>query len=297
MSSSQESLFQNCPICGSKKFISILKLKDYSISQENFSLKSCTKCNFLITHPQPKLKQLAQYYKSESYISHSATRKGIINKLYHRVQQNNLKRKFNAVKKYVPRGTWMDYGAGNGAFLKYLINQKIKVEGFEPDEGARKIAKERGVDIKNSNLYQKGNNNYVAITMWHVLEHIPNLNEILELHYSNLVEGGKLVIAVPNYRSYDAGYYKKYWAAYDVPRHLWHFDEERLIELLSKHNFTHIKTAPMIFDSFYVSMLSEKYKKGFLARGVLIGAISNLKAALKQHPYSSQIYVFEKKPI
>lgn len=286
-----------CPICNSKEFIEFLKVKDYSISQENFTIETCSNCSFLLTNPQPKKENLSAYYKSEDYISHSGTRKGIINTLYHYVQKSNLKQKFKAVSKNVPRGTWMDYGAGNGAFLKYLKQQNISSVGYEPDEDARKLGTASGATILDSAKYQPAEGQYAAITMWHVLEHIPELNEIIKTHNSNLKENGILVIAVPNHRSYDAKYYKNFWAAYDVPRHLWHFTEPDILNLASQHGFEHIKTSPMIFDSYYVSMLSEKYKKGNMIRGVFLGALSNLYARVSDLPFSSQFYVFRKKSI
>lgn len=286
-----------CPICDSTTFQIKMEVNDYSISKENFNLETCSSCSFVLTNPRPKNKNLSAYYKSEEYISHSGTRNGVINKLYHYVQKYNLKRKYKSFHKTVPRGTWMDYGAGNGAFLKYLKDQNHSAIGYEPDEDARKIGTNNGLTIVDSEKYKHEEGKYAAITMWHVLEHIPELNEILQIHYSNLMDNGILVIAVPNHLSYDACYYKNFWAAYDVPRHLWHFSEKDVLTLASKHGFEHIKTSPMVFDSYYVSMLSEKYKNGSMIRGGIIGALSNLYARVSGYPFSSQIYVFGKKPI
>ena len=286
-----------CPICDSKSFHKKMEVGDYSISKEIFTLEVCSSCSFLITNPRPKNELLPDYYKSEEYISHSGTRKGIINKLYHYVQKHNIKRKYKSFYKSVPRGTWMDYGAGNGAFLKYLKEQKLSSVGYEPDEAARNIGTHNGMTILDSVEYKPGEGEYAAITMWHVLEHVPELNEIIQIHKSNLMDNGILVIAVPNHLSYDACYYKNFWAAYDVPRHLWHFSENDIMALTSKHGFEHVKTSPMVFDSYYVSMLSEKYRRGNMIRGVIIGAISNIYARVSGYPFSSQIYVFRKKTI
>ena len=286
-----------CPICDSTKFQKKSDIKDYSISQEIFGLVTCANCSFVITSPRPEDDRLFEYYKSEDYISHSGTKKGFVNKLYHQFQKLNLRLKFNAISRNVPRGTWMDYGAGNGAFLNFLKSKNISSEGFEPDEKARTLGAKKGTKINDSALYKINTKEYAAITMWHVLEHVPNLNEIISSHHSNLISNGILTIAVPNYLSYDSCYYKNYWAALDVPRHLWHFSEKDIKALLSKHGFEHIKTKPMPFDSYYVSMLSEKYKNGILLRGTVIGMISNIYARLSGYPFSSQIYIFRKKSI
>ena len=295
--STSQTVILTCPICESKSFKHALTLKDYSISKEDFKIVKCTTCSFLITNPRPGDNELSKYYESEEYISHSGTKKGLINTLYHQVQKINLKLKYIAYAKYVPRGTWMDYGAGNGAYLEFLKSKNISCEGFEPDSKARKIASQKGIKIQDSWEYKNKSKEYASITMWHVLEHVANLNDIILRHKSNLIAGGILTIAVPNHNSFDAKHYKEFWAAYDVPRHLWHFTEKDIRALLTKHGFEHIKTSSMIFDSFYVSMLSEKYKGNSPLKGIIIGAISNYKARTGQSSFSSQIYIFRKKTV
>lgn len=295
--SSGMTLILTCPICHSKSFKKAFQLKDYSISHEDFNLVKCTTCGFLLTNPRPIDEELPKYYQSEDYISHSGTKKGLINTLYHQFQKLNLILKYKAFAKHVPRGTWMDYGAGNGAFLNFLKSKNISCEGFEPDERARKIGTQKGIKIQDALEYRASSKEYAAITMWHVLEHVPNLHEIIAKHKTNLVDGGILTIAVPNHKSYDATHYENFWAAYDVPRHLWHFSEKDVKALLEKNGFDYISTKPMVFDSYYVSMLSEKYKKGSIIKGALIGLISNLKARTSDTSFSSQIYIFRKKSL
>lgn len=294
---SSMTVILTCPICDSKSFRPVRTVQDYSISKAEFQLVNCTTCSFLLTNPRPTEKELSKYYDSEEYISHSGTRKGLVNMLYHQFQKLNFRLKYKAFERYVPRGTWMDYGAGNGAFLDYLKSKNISGEGYEPDGKARKIGSRKGIKIQDSAEYKSTSKEYASITMWHVLEHIPDLNEILQKHRTNLIPGGILTIAVPNHNSYDAQYYKNFWAAYDVPRHLWHFTEKDIRSLLNKNGFKHITTMPMVLDSFYVSMLSEKYRNKHILRGILIGAVSNIKAITKSSSFSSQIYVFRKESI
>lgn len=260
-----------------------------------FELVTCANCSFVITSPRPETKYLSRYYESDTYISHSATNKGIINKLYHQVQRFNLKKKYKAVSSFVPRGTWMDYGAGNGAFLSYIKEKSHSVVGFEPDKKARSLGAKKGISIVDSVGYPTSEGKYASITMWHVLEHVPELKDIIRTHHHHLLDEGILTIAVPNHLSYDARFYKDYWAAYDVPRHLWHFSEKNIQELVIPEGFEFIKKVPMVFDSYYVSMLSEKYKKGSIIRGAFLGLISNFYARLSGYPFSSQIYIFRKK--
>ncbi len=288
----------NCPVCKSDSFSPFLTCKDYTVSQQNFGIVSCTKCNFKFTNPRPEDEKLGEYYKSEDYISHSNTSKGIISKLYKSVRNYTLNKKLKLISSFVSRGTILDYGCGTGMFLKVCQDNGWKSYGMEPDEGARKIAADLGLNTfsdKERIQTYIGTQTFDIITLWHVLEHVTDLDETLTFFKGKLNQNGALVIAVPNYTSYDAKHYKEYWAAYDVPRHLYHFEIETIQKLLSPYGFKLVETKPMKFDSFYVSMLSEKYKSGSIKyfSAFLTGLKSNLKAK-EVKDYSSVIYIFKK---
>lgn len=285
-----------CLLCGGTEFIVRLKPKDHTVTGETFDIRSCKLCGFCHTSPQPSPQTISKYYDSEEYVSHSETRTGIINFLYGKVQKLNLQDKFRWVKKDVPRGTWLDYGGGAGAFMQYVQSKGQPIVGVEPDEKARTRAIEKGLDMRRpEEVAEIPNEEFAAITLWHVLEHIHNPREVLETLRDKLKPEGVLVIALPNLRSKDAHHYKEFWAGYDVPRHLWHFREKDIKILVKTSGFEYQITHPMKFDAFYVSMLSEKYMKwGSLTRGVWNGLRSNIHAALSGYPYSSQVYVFKK---
>jgi len=282
---------ENCPICQNSNFTPVLKTRDHFFSQEEFYIIQCEECGFRITDPIPPQEEIGQYYNSENYVSHNSSAKGFINRIYTFAQDFNFYLKYRALKKYVPRGTWMDYGAGNGAFVSYLKSKGIEAYGYEPSKSAREHS---SVSLKDISNYPHDKNHYSCITMWHVLEHIHNLNELLQQHHDHLSAEGLLVIAVPNIDSCDSEYYGSNWAALDTPRHLWHFTEKDIKSLLAKKGFEHVVTKGMPLDSYYVSLLSEKYKKGLSLRAPIIGLFSNIMARLKQYPFSSQIYIFRK---
>ncbi|HRG78571.1 MAG TPA: class I SAM-dependent methyltransferase [Cyclobacteriaceae bacterium] len=287
-----------CPVCSSKNFKSFLDCKDYTVSHKTFTIVECNSCGFKFTNPRPADTDLGAYYKSEDYISHSNTSKGIISKLYHLVRNYTLSQKEALLRKYVSRGTMLDFGCGTGMFLKTCHDKGWKVIGMEPDAGARKIGVDMGLIIKENKSQLEPeivDGSLNAISLWHVLEHVTDLKETLEFFQRKLNQKGVLFIALPNYNSADAQHYGPYWAAYDVPRHLYHFDISTVSLLLSKHGFKLIDTAPMKFDSYYVSMLSEQYKNGSPAhlKAFLQGLKSNLKAK-QAKDYSSVIYVFSK---
>jgi 2-polyprenyl-3-methyl-5-hydroxy-6-metoxy-1,4-benzoquinol methylase len=285
----------NCPVCNNPGQAHFLTCEDYTVSHERFNIVSCTDCGFKFTNPIPDPNDLGSYYKSEDYISHSETRKDLVSRAYHLVRNYTLSKKLKLISKYASKGIILDYGAGTGRFLAHCKTAGWTVNGIEPDEGARKIARGEGIvlwpDLNSSP--KETSIKYDVITLWHVLEHVADLNPTLTFLKGKLKAGGTLFIAVPNHLSDDAQYYGEHWAAYDVPRHLYHFDPDSIKRLLASHQLSLIETLPMKFDSYYVSLLSEKYKTGKTryAPAVRRGWISNLKAAATGN-YSSLIYIF-----
>jgi 2-polyprenyl-3-methyl-5-hydroxy-6-metoxy-1,4-benzoquinol methylase len=290
---------EKCIVCGSSQFEPFLVCKDYTVSQENFNIVSCKSCGFKFTNPRPENSVIGDYYKAEEYVSHSNTTKGVVNKLYHSVRNYTLKQKLKLISSYVSRGTMLDYGCGTGMFLNVCKNDGWETYGMEPDDNARKMSIEKGLDVfsdKDKVSDRIADKKFNAITLWHVLEHVTDMEATLSFFKSKLNNDGVLIIAVPNHVSYDAQYYKEFWAAYDVPRHLHHFDINSMTSLVEKAGFKFQESKPMKFDSFYVSMLSEKYKTGSvnLVKAFLVGLTSNFKAK-DTHSCSSTIYIFKHK--
>jgi SAM-dependent methyltransferase len=288
-----------CPVCKGASFTHFLTVTDYTVSKEQFSIVTCKQCGFKFTNPRPTVNDLGRYYKSEEYISHSDTRKGLIARLYHIVRKFTLKGKVRNVEQNVSRGTLLDFGCGTGMFLQAAKKAGWKVYGVEPDDQARLLVKENTgqeafpsfTELKE----QLADVRFSAITLWHVLEHVPKLDETIDFLREFLTENGRLFVAVPNCKSADALHYKEHWAAFDVPRHLYHFEPRTIEILMKKGGFELVKMRPMKFDSYYVSMLSEKYKTGGtnLVRAVANGFYSNL-VARGAGEYSSVIYIFKK---
>ena len=284
----------SCPSCGHKKSRLHTKVKDHFLTGENFELVQCESCSLVYTQNRPLLEKIGDYYKSEDYVSHSSTKKGIVNRAYNMVRNYTLGRKVKLISDLTSGTHLLDIGAGTGHFLKRAKDEGFTVLGLEPDPDARKVAKElNDVELLPlESLSKLDASRFDAITMWHVLEHVYDLNAELESILSTLKDGGVFVVAVPNYTSYDANHYKEFWAAYDVPRHLYHFEPKTITNLVESKGLKFEKMLPMKFDSYYVSMLSEKYKGGSILNAFRIGLLSNMKA--KNGTYSSQIYVFRK---
>lgn len=270
-----------------------LKIKDHSVSGESFELEFDTSLDMLSTRPQPE--DLDKYYNSEDYISHTDSNKTFIDKLYQIIKRYSLRKKERLISKnVVGEKTLLDVGAGTGDFLLETKNRSWVVEGVEPNRGAKDRANAKGI-ILHETLQSIKNKKYSIITLWHVLEHLPNLELQIKDLVSLLNDNGTLVVAVPNFKSYDAGHYKEFWAAYDVPRHLWHFSKSSIEKLFAAQGMKVVEIKPMVFDSFYVSLLSEKYKSGHtnFVKAFAVGLWSNLKG-WRTKEYSSHIYILKR---
>lgn len=294
-------VYPACPVCESVSIEPVLQAKDYTVSGELYHIWQCSKCSLRFTQSVPDQSEISKYYQSEAYISHSESKKGFVNSLYHFVRNRTLRSKRKLVEKAtaLEEGTLLDLGAGTGAFAAEMENSGWTVKGLEPDEVARKNASQlHNITLDPPDeLFYMPSVSMDAITMWHVLEHVHDLNGYMQRLKHIIKPSGKIFIAVPNYTSFDAEIYKSYWAAYDVPRHLYHFSPKAMQTLLSKHGLVLKETLPMWYDSYYVSMLSQRYKTGtgniFVA--FWNGMVSNLKAMMNKERCSSLIYVIGKK--
>lgn len=294
--------YNSCPCCGQKNIVPVFSAEDYTVSHEQFEIWECKNCTLRFTQNVPGANEIGPYYQSENYISHSDTRKGFINNLYHKVRIRTLAQKRKMVEKITSKsgGSILDVGCGTGAFLHTMQQAHWKITGLEPDATARKKALELyKINLDSpEKLFSLPAESFDAITMWHVLEHVHELHEYIKKLRELLKPGGKLFIAVPNYTCYDEKVYKEFWAAYDVPRHLYHFSPASMNALLSMHGMKVISIKPMWYDSFYVSMLSEKYQTGKSNHLIafITGGISNFKAMFNKEKCSSVIYVAHPQP-
>jgi 2-polyprenyl-3-methyl-5-hydroxy-6-metoxy-1,4-benzoquinol methylase len=290
-----------CPGCQSNQIREVLSAVDYTVSNEPFSIWECGDCWLRFTQDVPNEASIGPYYKSETYISHTDSREGLIHQLYHRVRKITLAGKSDMVKKESgkTRGRLLDMGAGTGAFVQAMSQAGWDAIGIEPDESTRKNA----LGIHQVQLHPISDfeslpaGSFDVITLWHVLEHVEHLHAYMERLKVLLAPDGVLFIAVPNYTSADASHYGAHWAAYDVPRHLYHFSPTSMRSLVDRHDLRIQTIKPMWFDSFYIALLSEQYKRGSSSyiRACWQGVQSNLHAMRSSEKASSLIYIIKKK--
>jgi 2-polyprenyl-3-methyl-5-hydroxy-6-metoxy-1,4-benzoquinol methylase len=293
--------YSSCPSCKSANIAVCLTTTDYTVSKKQFDIWECADCTLRFTQNTPVPDEIGAYYQSDDYISHTNTQKGLKNQLYHSVRKITLRNKKNLIESYtkIKAGNLLDVGAGVGAFAAYMQTAGWKVTGVEPDQQTIERAKAT-YDIQlypADNLFIQPEQGFDAITLWHVLEHVHRLHDYIDTFRRLLKPGGYIFIAVPNYTSADAAYYKQYWAAYDVPRHLYHFSPDSMKKLLNMHSLQLHDIKPMWFDSFYISLLSESYKKGgnHYSAALWHGMKSNLGTLLNKERSSSVTYIIRSK--
>ncbi len=282
-----------CPVCGSP-FQKVLDVKDHFLSQEEFQILRCDGCRLRKTNPAPSPNSIGRYYETEEYLSHGDNQKGLFAWLYRQAKKVNLSRKARLLNQLAPHAHLLDYGCGTGDFIQYCQELGFEARGAEPSAQALKHASPLVIDnIISPEEELAADTKYDIITMWHVLEHVHDPLEVIARLKEKLNTNGHLVIAVPNPDSTDAKHYGAFWAGWDVPRHLWHFEPEAMIKMASSLGLAHEATHAMWFDAYYVSWLSERYKKGLTPLAILWGTVSNFSALFaKKRRCSSQIYVF-----
>jgi 2-polyprenyl-3-methyl-5-hydroxy-6-metoxy-1,4-benzoquinol methylase len=290
-----------CPLCKSGLFLNHAEITDYAVSQETFILCRCSSCQLLFTNPRPNQDQIGPYYNFPEYYSHEDKAKNITQWIYQKVRNYSISNKVKFINQLSTKGKLLDYGCGTGEFLNAARISGWKVYGIEPNNKARKQANLKLHDkVKSSIDELKKESKFDVITLYHVLEHIHDLRKTLKNIISNLNSDGYLIIAVPNHESWDGKTYGKYWAGWDVPRHLYHFTQASMERLEHEFDLELKELKPMKFDSFYVSLLSENYrdKKSFLLtrywKAFQKGWRSN-KAAKAPGQFSSNIFIFQRK--
>lgn len=292
------SVPDNCLLCDNKELIKHHELKDYFLTLESFSIYRCPACDLMFTWPRPATHELSAYYKSKEYISHSNKKSDLQSRIYQLIRNHTLRQKIRLIRQFSRGNQILDIGCATGEFLNQCKKKGYTATGVEPDEEARGYASGvHGLNVSDTDsLNSMPPSTFDVITLWHVLEHVGDLNERMEQIYRLLKPEGYAFIALPNPRSYDASYYGKYWAAWDVPRHLFHFNRSSIKFLAGKHRFEIADIRPMLFDSYYISLLSEKYMNHSLCfvRAAYRGFISNFMAGMGNNEYSSLIYILRK---
>ena len=285
-----------CPVCHSTSFHPMITCADQTKTGALFHVKQCEECGLGITSPRPVEEEAPHYYQSEAYISHSATSRTIFDSIYLFVRSLTVRWKYRLIKNYLGQNGLLDVGCGTGSFLRLVSKEGYTVQGIEPSAPAR--AHIPATIPVASNLQALPVKIYDVITLWHVIEHVYRLRETLRELKARMSPGAALFLAVPNHEAQDASQYGENWAAYDVPRHLWHFNRKSMATFLQQEGLRITAILPMKLDAYYVSILSERYKRSGalgafgLLRALVVAFRSN-RSAQKDGNYSSLIFVVQ----
>jgi len=230
-----------------------------------FRLVRCLGCGLIYLSPRPPEEETESFYQADGYdpfITLSKP-KSTVEKLYSVSRRFTLRWKAKLVHKLVNKGgSILDLGCSTGEFL-LCLREDYKVEGIEPEARAARFAREHfglnahtgTLDTTIAGLEQAP---YDLITMWHVLEHIPNPVSAITQLKTLLKPGGSILFALPNIGSADAGFYGEQWVALDTPRHLWHFTPASLDKLMAKCGFKRVQSGMLPLDTFYNCLMSEQ---------------------------------------
>jgi 2-polyprenyl-3-methyl-5-hydroxy-6-metoxy-1,4-benzoquinol methylase len=286
----------HCPLCDENQFHPFLTCRDHTVSGETFDIVECSRCGFRFTNPRPAPDEIGQYYDSDDYTPHQDTSQGVIDTLYRWVRRYTLRSKRRLISRLVsdPPGRLLDFGCGTGEFLHHCRSRGWEGQGLEPDASAQSVAADRyGLTVEDPDHIQElPADHFDVTTLWHVLEHVPDLSGTVAQLKRTLAPEGILLVAVPNCASFDARFYGEYWAAYDVPRHLSHFRPDDMRRLFDPFDMHVAEVRPMRLDAFYVSLLSEQYGDGWLPRAPLVALWSILQATRRgDDRHSAQLYL------
>jgi 2-polyprenyl-3-methyl-5-hydroxy-6-metoxy-1,4-benzoquinol methylase len=287
----------HCPLCHGDQHHHYLTCRDHTVSGQEFDIVECDECGFRFTNPRPDEDEIGQYYESEDYTPHQETSQGLIDTLYRWAQLYTLRSKRRLIASLVadPPGRLLDFGCGTGEFLHLCQSKGWVARGLEPDPDAQAVAAERyDLTVEAPDRVQElPINHFDVITLWHVLEHVSDLTNTVRALKRTLAPTGTLVVAAPNCAALDAQYYGAHWAAYDVPRHLYHFRPDHIRRLFDRIDMSVTDVRPMRLDAFYVSLLSEQYRNGWLLQAPVVALLSTLWATRHPHQYSAQLYLIQ----
>jgi len=269
-----------------------IETKDYLISNERFVIKE-VKNGLLKTTPNISDSEIYKYYSSGDYLSHNRS-VSFLSLIYTFASKYMLKRKADLISKYINTGDcFLDFGCGIGELVLKMKSRGFVSCGVENNLNAYNACLKKNISVFKDLISLKSKFN--LISCWHSLEHLSDFTTTLSMFNKLINKNGYLIVAVPNHESFDSKYYGKFWAGYDVPRHRFHFNKDALIRIVEDSNFEMIDSSPMFLDAFYISILSEKYKKNFFSffKGVLIGTVSTFSYLITKNA-SSHYFVFKK---
>ena len=294
-----ESMLETCIECQSNVNEEAIRLHDHLVSKKLFVIDHCKNCGFRYIKNPPDESEAYKFYETDEYVEHSDSADGFINTIYHQARKWMMRFKHNLINKHGKKQRILDFGTGTGYFLNYMKSRGFDVTGIEISEKARKFGKEQfGLNIyPPSEIFEESfPKEFSYISFWHVLEHVYEPQKVIGRLRDLLTDDGVMVVALPNYKCLEASVYKEYWNGYDVPRHIWHWDESSFRKFAENCGFKVTKTKILPLDPFYNCLISESYRKKKWAHILIpfIGGASLVQGWMSHKRASSIVYFLQK---
>lgn len=235
----------SCCICGSARSRPYLTNWDRSHGQPGvFTFVACRDCGHVYLDPRPTGEELDAYYPP-NYRAHARALDDEPNLLTRLSRRYGLrKRARELTRRRGQPGRLLDVGCGSGLFLDEMRRRGWDVAGVEPSSHAAAYAVERlGLPVRATTLEAAcfQSQSFDAVTLWHVLEHVPDSRRTLEEARRLLRPNGVILAATPNRGSFDAHLFGRYWAEWEAPRHLNVLDDATLVVLLGQLGFMDVQ--------------------------------------------------------
>lgn len=225
----------DCNLCESKYTSFLFAAQDY-ISREYFNVVKCDMCGLVYTNPRPNSEEIDKFY-GQHYYGKQNLRFKVLVELPIRLFRRQRSRK---ILRLMDSGRILDVGCGRGRMLDEFRKRGWETFGTEFSEQAAGAAREefglnvRAIALKNWGFEDKF---FDAITLWHVLEHLPDPHGTLREVNRILKDDGLIVVSTPNFDSFQAKVSKEKWFHLDVPRHYYHFSTRTLTQMLESVGF------------------------------------------------------------
>jgi len=263
-----------CPLCNSDKSTITFNGKDFLYSKKDFTVVSCSSCGVMYTNPRVKKNQIGNYY-FKGYSPYKPVKRNPLLRTMIDLSGNifgNINIEIHKDIKSYNFKTVLEVGPGSGSLLQFLKKNNYQVAGVEIDNDCVERIKAQGIECYCGELsdYKRmlGTRKFELIILCHVLEHLYNPREIIEIIYSLLSDNGILYMILPDVGSIEAKLFGKYWIGWDLPRHVVHYNRNTVRDLLTKSGFKVISIRKNISSSFFIESIGFRFLNGKMPNAV-----------------------------
>lgn len=242
-----------CPICRStrSRFFALGQDRLFGLAEGSYPLFRCLECRCIYQHPSPDGADAPGFYPHDYWWSEDGRETGGLARLTARLERSYrdfvtadhlriLSRTRSPDREAAGEWSLLDIGCGNGGFLNLARRRRFRPHGLDVSSRAVEIAcSQYGLDVRQGGIGSSAWDGYRfdVVTMFHVLEHLPEPGPALGYAYQLLRPGGRLLVQVPNVESLQARIFGRRWYGLDVPRHIVNFTPKALFLSIESAGF------------------------------------------------------------